>query len=382
MRKFKLYINYLTALICLLVPKKKNRWVFGAWFGNRISDNSFAFYKYVKNNYPDIECIWICNDVKAAKSIGVDAIKRNSLTAIWKCITARVAVMNQGYLDFGDLNWIFRSFKVQLWHGVPWKRIGEDTKDPKSGILHAISHKTYLFANKCDFYIAPSDETKKVIKTAFITSEENILSVGQPRNEVLMDSDYCRNERDRLHNEFGDFNVIILYMPTFRDSSDEVFSFFDIEQEISPILKKFNAIILEKQHYVQLQREGTALRREERIFNVENQDSQSLLASADVLITDYSSCFFDYLLRDKPIIHFIYDYDTYKEKDRGLYYDLDYVCAGKVVINKDFLLEQIEQVLNGDENEAEKRRIIRKRFDTYESVDNSKIIFKEIQERI
>ena len=51
------------------------------------------------------------------------------------------------------------------------------------------------------------------------------------------------------------------------------------------------------------------------------------MAASDILVTDYSSCFFDFLILDRPIIHFLYDYDYYKEKDRGLYYEKEGVIC-------------------------------------------------------
>ena len=78
MNKIKIYLNYLVYLICLVIPKRKNRWVFGAWFGNRVSDNPYALYQYVAKNRPDIEAYWICNDISAAEKFGVNAVKRNT----------------------------------------------------------------------------------------------------------------------------------------------------------------------------------------------------------------------------------------------------------------------------------------------------------------
>lgn len=378
MGKIRLYFNYIAFIISYIIPKKKNRWVFGAWYGNRISDNPFALYNYVRKNCPDIEAVWICNNISDAEKMGVYALKRNSLYAVWYCLTAKVAIMNQGYFDFGNINWVKNSYKVQLWHGVPWKKIGEDTSDTKTGLLHRISHKTFLIANRCDLYIAPSDETRKVLKTAFLTDDSHILSVGQPRNEMLMDSERCKCIRDKLAKQFGNPKTIILYMPTFRDKSSELFSFSQIEEFITPLLTKHHAVLLEKQHYVTSELHKDGGKNSERIINVADFDTQKLLAAADILVTDYSSCFFDYILRDKPVIHYVYDYDSYKDEDRGLYYDANYTVAGSIVKKQDELLEQMEKLLKGTIDESERRRLIRGRFDTYESVNNSRIITEEI----
>ena len=382
MSKLKIYLNYLVYLVCLIIPKKKNRWVFGAWFGTRISDNPYAFYQYVTKNHPEIEAYWICDDVSKGPEFGVNAVKKNTARARWLCLTAKVSVMNQGYLDLGGLNWVRRSFKVQLWHGVAWKKIGEDTPDAKTGILHKISHKAFLFSNKCDLYITPSDETRRTHKTAFLVGDDKILSVGQPRNELLMDAQACSKVKEKILSKIGTGSTVIVYMPTFRDKTSEPFSFTKIADEISPVLAKHDAVILEKQHFVQIKRdEASSQASTDRIINVADYDAQELLASADILVTDYSSCFFDYVLRDKPVIHYMYDYDRYKNDDRGFYFDVDFVRSGKIVKTTDELIDHMEEVLEGNYDEPETRKIIRDRFDAYESSDNSKIIFEEILTR-
>lgn len=376
-KKLKLYLNYLTMGVSFVVPKKNNRWVFGAWFGDRVSDNPYAFYEYVKENHPEIETIWISNKISHSDSVVPSTIKRNSIKGIWKCLTAEVAVMNQCYLDFANYNWISNSYKVQLWHGVPWKKIGEDTPDPKSGILHRISHKTFMLASKCDHYISSSDITKEALLSAFATTAEKIQLVGQPRNEILMDEERCAQARKAVCKNIGDIKKIVLYMPTFRDNTTEAFSFSEIYDRIEPLLLKHDAIILEKQHYVSSERdEGTHPKN--RIMNAEEYDSQKLLAAADILVTDYSSCFFDYVLRDKPIIHYLYDYDSYKNTDRGLYYDLDYVKAGDVAYTEDELIKALANNLDKEDINSERRKLIKNRFLRYEDKDNSERIFNAI----
>lgn len=382
MRKLLMYLNILTCLISKIFLKKKNRWVFGAWYGSRISDNSYALYNYVKEQHPYIETVWICNDVEDASKYDVNAVKRNSLKGIWICLTARVAIMNQGYMDFGNLNWIAGSYKVQLWHGVPWKRIGEDTADHKKGLLHSISHNVYKRVNKYDLYIAPSEDIYTILQSAFWTDKRKILKVGQPRNEMLMDQKRCIEAREKIAKIVGNHNVMILYMPTFRDNSSKKFSFSSIQDDILEMLERYDAVILEKQHYVDSIRTKECETTSFRIRNVESMDSQELLAGADILITDYSSCFFDYTLRKKPIIHYIYDYENYKNKDRGLYFEKEYVLAGEAAFTNQELVRAIENAIQNPEISVDRSELIRKRFCTFESSDDSRLIYERIKKDI
>jgi CDP-glycerol glycerophosphotransferase (TagB/SpsB family) len=78
----------------------------------------------------------------------------------------------------------------------------------------------------------------------------------------------------------------------------------------------------------------------------------------------------------------MYDYDTYRDDDRGFYYDADYVRAGSIVKTKDELVSLIDDILGGTDSGSERRQIVRDRFDTYESALNSKKIVEEVLKRI
>ena len=380
-RKIDLLFNYITIAISMVVPKKKNRWVFGAWFGDRISDNPFALYNYIYKNIPDIEALWISNDVDDIKKLGLRGYKRNSFRGIWKCLTASVSIMNQSFADLGRYNWIYNSYTVQLWHGIPWKKIGKDCPDLKSGFIHRIRNRIIDNINRYDLFIAPSKKTRDVIKTAFLADNNSVLLVGQPRNEVLQNEEYCHNCRNKLFEILGSYNLVILYMPTFRDNNEEVFSFFSENEKLNPILSAFNAVILEKNHYIQDCRHGNNIMNVSRVKCATDFDSQFLLAAADILITDYSSCFFDFIIRNKPVLHFLYDYEQYKNDDRGLYYDIEEVVAGEVVYTYEQLMEALTEVLNGKDMFESRRKRIKSIFEPYESNNNSQIIYENIKKR-
>ena len=105
-----------------------------------------------------------------------------------------------------------------------------------------------------------------------------------------------------------------------------------------------------------------------------------MLAAADVLITDYSSCFFDYLILDRPIIHYLYDYEYYVNSDRGVYYDLMDVVAGDTPKTIQELLTSIAENLKNPKLNHDLRNKRKGEFITYESEANSKIIYERIME--
>ena len=220
------------------------------------------------------------------------------------------------------------------------------------------------------------------MQSAFLADQSKILKVGQPRNEMLMDQKRCSKAREKIAEIAGNHNVMILYMPTFRDNSSKKFSFSSIQDDIWGILERYDAVILEKQHYVDSIRTKECETTSFRIRNVESMDSQELLAGADILITDYSSCFFDYTLRKKPIIHYIYDYENYKDKDRGLYFEKEYVLAGEAAFTNQELVRAIENAIQNPEISVDRSELIRKRFCTFESSDDSRLIYERIKKDI
>lgn len=52
------------------------------------------------------------------------------------------------------------------------------------------------------------------------------------------------------------------------------------------------------------------------------------MAQCDLLITDYSSIYLDYLLLDRPIVFFAYDLEHYVERDRALYFTYESMTPG------------------------------------------------------
>ena len=165
-------------------------------------------------------------------------------------------------------------------------------------------------------------------------------------------------------------------MPTFRDKSSDVFSFNKLinNPKFKELAEKHNFVIVEKLHYKSVQRSGIT---NKYVYGAPDMDAATLLGAADILITDYSSCFFDYMITDKPIIHYVYDFNYYKNKDRGLYYDIKDVAAGSVAYNISQLLSAIKSNIIFDVNMSQRHKI-RDKFITFESEHSCKDIYNRI----
>lgn len=378
-------LNLLAFRFSKLIPKKKNLWVFGAWFGKAASDNSRALCAYVVQNRLEIEAVWLANDPAKMDIPGAKALRRNSIKGMWTVLRAKVAVMNQGYGDLASLNLLGGAYQVQLWHGVAWKKIVRDSMKTPETPEEKRARRIFDALNTYDLYIAPSDPYFRSVLSAFDTCEEKVLRVGQPRNEVLFDREACTRAKQTLQKRLGcGDKKIVVYMPTFRDTKTDVFSFHrpEIWTKVEALARKLDFVLVEKSHFVSQNRgTDTVGETSDAVFSVPDADAADLLAAADVLITDYSSCFFDYLLTDRPIIHYVYDLDFYMNKDRGVYYPPEEVLSGSAPATEEELLKALETALEHPEEKAGLRKEMRDRYVTYESPENSRMITEEILKR-
>lgn len=371
-----LLISCCTKNISRIIPKKKNRWVFGSWFGKSMSDNPRALYEYLKEYHPEIETAWITRK-KMDEDIGGKVLKRNTLSSVWYILRSQVAIFNHGYMDLSSINLIGNTYSVQLWHGVAWKKIGKDARKKQQTVYQKIYYKMLDYVSHYDLYIAPGKHYKNNLKSAFGAENGKILCVGQPRNYVLYNDEKCLNIRKSFLRKIGvneedDRLKIVVYMPTFRDyrSREKTFCSGIQAGKMERLAEKYNFIFIEKAHYADAQRSIEA-EKYKRIFNGNKENADTLLASADILITDYSSCSFDFMLKNKPIIYYVYDYDYYKGKDRGLYFDIQEIAAGSIVHDEKQLLNAIQINIKNPDLYKEKRINVINEFLTFEGKNSS-----------
>ncbi|MEI2472841.1 CDP-glycerol glycerophosphotransferase family protein, partial [Peribacillus frigoritolerans] len=353
----------------------------------------------ILETHKNYELIWVgkknvLNQVSNNKN--VKKLKLNSWLSYYYSVTASCAFVTQDHRDITKYN-IFRGTKlVQLWHGIPLKKIGSDIINVrKKGLMLLLEKTKVKTTNNFDFFIASSMENKNKLLTAFKhnnINETKILLTGQPRNDYLINNRNNSLELIRIRNKLKlvlgipNDKKIIIYLPTFRDNRNNYFSFqnVSIRSKLMDILQENNAVIIEKMHFVtnkNLFKQEDKVEKSSLVFQFENEeslDTQQLLLVADILITDYSSCYFDYTLMDKPIIHYLYDHDEYISLDRPLYYDIRKVVGGEIVTDFENLIRVIERSLSNPAIDEEKRENVKNFFLENEAGNSSERILKTI----
>lgn len=373
--------NIFGFIICILIsciPRNKRKIVFGSWLGDGIKDNPKYLYEYFRDNLDGYIYVWIVKhpDQFVLNHKDTKVLKYGSMRARYHIITSGISVFNHGFVDFDKINLIKGSFQFQLWHGVPWKKIGYDRFENYN--INGIKEKIVRWYNEYNLYIASSENYFKQIQSAFSISGEKILKVGQPRNAILFDDEKCKMLRKSYFEKYNinENTIIITYMPTFRECKNnyEFLSDNDINK-LCEISGK-NLLFILKEHFVNKSKVCNT----NNILNINEIDSQELLAITDILITDYSSCFFDFLIRDKPIIHYIYDYEYYKNEDRGLYYTVDEVQCGLIAYNKEELVNCLLHIFEVDDTNVLRKSAINK-YINYETKDSSSILLNCLVEK-
>ena len=372
--------------------RDKNLWVFGEWFGNRCCDNSFAFANHLAKTHPELKLVWIAKKEADASQLApsIRFVEMETPEAMDVLNRAGVAVMNQGTNDFtAELScYCDGALMVNLWHGVPWKKIGLDMHSDYGAARRL--YMRYIQKLQCaDMYLALSDEFARIVESAFCAPKRSIVLGGYPRNDIFYDPQRIAAARqkvlEKLELQPAEDLKIIAYMPTFRDNTENVFSFEDLagDNRLCALLEKHNAVIVQKAHFVSYQRNSMAnAAKSRRILPLNDIAGQELLAAADMLVTDYSSCFFDYLVLDRPIIHYIYDYAYYAGEDRGVYYKAEDVVCGDAPQTAEQLLDALEANLEDPDLHKALRKSRAAKYMTYESADSCEKLYAQIQKRL
>ena len=213
------------------------------------------------------------------------------------------------------------------------------------------------------------------------------MIAGYPRNQVLISDDikniYLDEEnRDRkkiisfLKKKINGGNKkMIFYMPTFRESEILFFENFD-RDDFQMFLEENNILFCIKLHpKSKLNEEFRNIQSENIMVINKDADPYVFLKMADVLITDYSSIYFDYLLLDRPIIFFAYDLEEYLSDSREMYFDYDEFTPGEKVNDYQELKSGIVKVIYYSDQYKEARNLMRNYVFDYDISCNN-IVFK------
>ena len=377
--------------LLFLIPRKKQNWIFGSGVGINFSDNAKYFFLFCSSK-KEINSYWITKNKALAKSLrnnGLNSYYKYSIKGIWLSIFSKVYIYDSRTSCINHFT-SSGAYKVSLWHGSPLKTIDRDIKLKNNAFYignHTWGIKRYLVRMIMpewfvvpDLMIAPSEKIKEYFYSAF--GSKKIEITGYPRNDIISNASEANKHTVFEQNIIDSLSTekIILYAPTFRDTNR-----FDRETPIdwfrlNYLLKKNNATFLVKLH-----RHDYSLAMKDQHSNIRVLDTESdmypIFSKVDLLITDYSSIFFDFLLTDKPVLFYPYDKDDYLTIDRSLYDEYDTVTPGHKVFDFKSFYEKLELFFK--QPEALKKSVldynlIKTQYNKYNDSYNSKRTYQFI----
>lgn len=359
LKTIRLVIKYIVMYLSMLMPRSKKIWVFGAWLGEKYADNTKALFEQAQKR-KDIHAVWITKNpsvVEEIRKLGYEAYTFTSGKGIWYQLRAGYAFETNGISDFKHA-FLGRAVFINLWHGVPLKKVGYDDKYAHNwdSPYRKLRDKIVNVPLGKEYVVATSETIATIYESAFRRPRKNILCLGQPRNDIFFEA------RDK--QLFPD-KKIILYAPTHRKEGKEKMELskrLDFER-IQTLCEKWDFYFVIKKHFYHKE-EKEAIEKYSRILDVSNQvyDTQELLLETDILITDYSSIYIDFMLLNRPILFYAYDYEQYLQEDRQMYFIYDEVTPGPIVKDGGQLVDALEQSLSGKQFDAQKQKEILELF--------------------
>ncbi|MDR3069539.1 MAG: CDP-glycerol glycerophosphotransferase family protein [Propionibacteriaceae bacterium] len=311
----------LLAIVRLFVRTDDRLILFISFGGKKYDDSPRALFEYMKadRHFADYRFVWAFHDVDAHEVPGAKKIKVDTPGYFLTALRARAWVTNSAVergLRFKGRH----TYYVNTWHGVPLKRLGND--QPAS--LKSSFRRLETGKHSYDTFLIQGEFDRKVLTSAYNISPKQFLMSGLPRNDVLANAGPDQRIQARARIGVPEGKKVILYAPTFReyllDGLDVVLpSHIDFQRWEAELGDDY--VFLFRAHY-EVARVTDFPAHSDFARDVSSYpELADLMIAADVLISDYSSIFFDFAILKRPMICYAYDYDEYESK-RGLYFDV------------------------------------------------------------
>lgn len=305
--------------------------VFESFQGRSYSCSPKAIYQYMLSceDFADYRYVWIFRETQAHGEFpeNTSLVKFDSEESFKAYACAGTWIVNSRLRDFitprNDQKYI------QCWHGTPFKKIGCDITcaGNATSTIEEIHSEYTSDAKKIYKFISPSDFTTNKLKSAFnleaVGKQNAVIQKGYPRNDALFNISSENVEKLKAKFNISENKKVVLYCPTFRDNqcSSNGYS-LKIGMDFDSLYEKFgeDLIILFRAHYFIADKFDFS-KYNGFIKDVSDYDDvNDLFIISDILITDYSSVFFDFANLSRPMIFYLYDFEEYKNNMRDFYF--------------------------------------------------------------
>lgn len=397
--------------IFALVPKKKNLWVFSGFNKKNYMDNTKYLYEYILKNHPEIKPIWLTRSKEVRKNLKeakMPVYIMNSPLGIWTMIRASVAFSDHFKMSDYDCRYGFNANTkfVNIFHGFGPKGMKPINDNIPNTKISGVKLSSDILCNNNDNLF---DKIIKLIKYPFIapfrelfeeyfgivcpssifiqffanpwhTKPDAHIMAGYPRNQQNINKDSIYNKKK------------LLYAPTYRWNKNNEETLIENFLEAIPLINKF---LNENDMYFSIRLHPHTWRNyRDKILNIikdhprfsidDNKELYNRLNEYFILITDYSSLGWEFLLTGNPVIYLAPDINTYPEEECP--FDMNYkeICAGKITTNWNETFDEIQKLYYEPDYNLELRHKIKEQFypAKYNDSKNSERIVKVVKEKL
>ena len=343
--------------------------------GDEARDNAYVFYKYLKREHPEIKVKYLISK----KSIDIEKISRDDVVYLRSNLHFKLYISSKYLIsthlfgfapEFRSFNKLFKysnffkgnGKKVFLQHGII-----------KDFLDEATSKNTDL-----DLFICGAKPEYDYIVKTYGYKDSVVKYTGLARYDLLS------------HNK----GKYILLMPTWRKKLFYINN--NSKFKITDYYKRFNSLINNKSllkllsdnnvrivfypHY-EIQRYISSFTGNDyfEIANKQNYDIQELIRNCSMMITDYSSVYFDVAYQEKPLIYYQFDYDDFRATHyKNGYFDYNADGFGDVVKSENELIDSLRKIIENNYKVEEKYKKRINSFFIYRDNKNCERIYNEI----
>lgn len=296
-------------------PIKKNKVVVSCYDGKGYGDHGKYICNELLTRDADLEIVWLSGNPEDVFPAGVRPVKFRSIRAVYEQVTAKIWIDNKRKKDFVRKR--KGQYYIQVWHGgLGIKKVEMDAQDK---LTPEYVRWAKYDSKIADLFVAESEWTYEYYKRVFWYDGE-IMKCGAPREDILFTQD--ETVLDRVYSALNlpkDYKLL-LYAPTFRNNLSENLSEYDLYWDalLDSMQEKFGGkwMGLIRLH-PNVSKLSKNLRFPDRVINVTDYpDMQELLVASACVVTDYSSCLFEFGITKRPGFTYAADYEAYtKERD-------------------------------------------------------------------
>ena len=325
----KVLLSVFLRVLPLFIKREAKMILFASYNGKSTGDSPGAIFEALRANptYADYQLVWALN--KPRPVAGAKVVRYNSLPYYKALTKARFWVFNAKmapyYYKAKD------QVYLQTWHGTPLKRLAHDIKDTGKHYRAYLTHEQMIKSydedsRHWDWLIASSPFTMEKFASAFQFPRDKMIKMSYPRTDMLYQAKPEQITQLKVRYQLPLDKKVILYAPTWRD---DTYGLDGYHMRLQLDFARWKAmlgeqyVVLFKPHYLISNHIRIDVDVQDFVYSLPaTLDIHEAYLMADVLVTDYSSVFFDYAILNRPIYFYMYDLELYDKHLRGFYLDV------------------------------------------------------------